>query len=316
METLESSRSIQEFWIDFLLEEEFRSDPDFARSFVSACGLELAGSLPVEVTHSFSDEYGEADLVVEFPVGDAAGSRSALLIENKITAGFQPQQAQRYQSRGLAGLAAGRWQAYRTVLVAPEKYIKPDHGFDAAISLEQLSAWVCTSEPRRREFKLERIGRAIEKKNLTGVQIVDEVMTEFRRWYGSMIDAREAGFIPPAPRPAYRDDNWMEWTSTRLPGGCKFRHRTRTGVVDLSIEKIGQEQLVPLGPFLPAGAELCTIGTGRPRGAIQLRVTPIVDFSDLPNAGSIVRTALDAAEQMQQALLANKDVLKATLSTN
>ncbi|MEQ1935953.1 MAG: hypothetical protein ABL962_19025, partial [Fimbriimonadaceae bacterium] len=201
----------------FLLEEEFRSDPSFAHSFMGACGLGLEAPEVVDVRHSMNDEFGEADLVVSFRSDDPSGGSDVLLIENKINASFQPEQANRYRLRGESGVANGLWRSYRTVLVAPEKYIGAGHDFDAAVSLEQLSAWVCSQDSLRRAFEVERLKRAIDKKNTTGIQIIDETMTRFRAWYGSRIADQAVGFVPPAPRPAYYDDNWMEWRSNKLP---------------------------------------------------------------------------------------------------
>src|SRR5262249_7297733 len=137
---LRPSRSIQEFFIDLLLEEEFTVDPAFLQAFVDACHSPFLVKAAERVSHSVSDKNGEADLVVivavERPNGETA--KLALLIEDKITAGFQPGQAERYRKRGEDGLSEGRWDSYVTVLVAPSAYIPHAHGFDTAISLEQI----------------------------------------------------------------------------------------------------------------------------------------------------------------------------------
>jgi len=102
---LTSARSIQEFWIDFLLEEEFTVDPAFLTSFLSECGFEFADAEALQVVHSVSarDQYGvgESDLIVVFTyTGEGESVRGALLIEDKINAAFQPNQAERYRYRG------------------------------------------------------------------------------------------------------------------------------------------------------------------------------------------------------------------------
>ena len=292
-------RSIQEFWIDFLLEEEFSSDPAFSRSFASLAGLSGIEGLPEGVFHSLNDEHGEADLVVIF-AGGSESERDALLIENKITAGFQPRQADRYRARGISGKAAGNWRSFRTVLVAPARYIQANHGFDASVSLEQVADLVCLGDLPRRAFKLKRLQRAIDKKNATGVQVVDPTMTSFRDWYSDLIARRACGFIPPAPRPAYWGDDWLEWVSDCLPKSSRFRHRTKTGMLDLSFAGMTADHLVCLRDHLPDGMAIVTIGTGQPRGAIQVPITPIRDFSDFVIAKASVDHALDCAEQMQQ----------------
>lgn len=306
---LHTARSIQEFWIDFLLEEEFRCDSAFASAFAAGSGLSIPNSYLIDVAHSVTDQHGEADLVVIFTATADPEQKQALLIENKITAGFQPKQAERYRARGSDGQNAGRWQGFRTVLVAPEKYIQPNHGFDAAISLELLSDWVCRSEPARRKFKIERLDRAIKKKNSSGVQIVDQSLTEFREAYRALLGGASGGFIPPAPRLAYAGDYWVEWTSANLPGSCKFRHRLHTGInskdgaLDLSLVGVSAKQMESLASLLPPEFKIITIGTGNPRGAIECRLPAIKCFADFETARPVVESTLAKAERMQAVVL-------------
>ncbi|MBW1279580.1 hypothetical protein, partial [Escherichia coli] len=64
-----------------------------------------------------------------------------------------------------------------------------------------------------------------------------------------------SGFVPPAPRPAYYDDNWIQWTSTALPPACRFRHLTRTGIVDLSFANVPLAEAEWLRALIPASIE-------------------------------------------------------------
>lgn len=305
---LKTGRSIQEFWVDFLLEEEFDCDPTFAVAFASACGLALDAAHPIVVAHSVCDQFGEADLVVTFRVADS-GEIAALLLENKITASFQPDQALRYRMRGDHGIAQGLWQHYQTVLVAPARYIQANHGFDEALSLETLRGWICRADPARRSFKVARLQKAIDKKNSTGVQIVDQALTDFREAYRALLEERSAGFIPPASRLAYAGDYWLQWTSANLPGNCKFRHRLHTGInskdgaLDLSVVGVSADQLQTITPFLPAGFEIVTIGTGNPRGAMECRIEAIKDFTDFEKVRPVVESALEQAEVMQSLVI-------------
>ena len=109
--SLRRSRSIQEFRIDFFLEEEFTVDPDFVRAFLLACGSPLALRSLEHVAHSVSDKHGEVDLVVSLTAEETDGdtTRAVLLIEDKISAGFQPRQPERYRERGVEGVQKGWW---------------------------------------------------------------------------------------------------------------------------------------------------------------------------------------------------------------
>src|SRR5688572_21584196 len=89
--------SLWERDIDFLLLEEFHSEPAFVRWFVST-----ATGRPLENVSSFDGAWrsvsnaalgGESDLLV---LASLADQKHALLIENKIDAIAQPDQGLRY----------------------------------------------------------------------------------------------------------------------------------------------------------------------------------------------------------------------------
>jgi hypothetical protein len=91
--------SVAERDIDLLVVEELRVNPEFATWLVARTwgpGLfeESVGAWH-SVTHGSS---GESDIVFVFTT--KAGARNAILVENKISAVAQPEQAERYRVRG------------------------------------------------------------------------------------------------------------------------------------------------------------------------------------------------------------------------
>jgi len=169
--------TVQEAHIDFLLEEEFNVDLNFLRRFIKAAGQHGTALQVARVERSVWDRWGEADLIVVYE--EVEGKSVAILIEDKIRAGFQPSQSERYRARGDSGK---KWDRYWTCLVAPERYVKskPDHGFDKVVTLEQVKRCLSVTEPKRLEFKVEVIDQAIKIQGITGVQQVDPAMTAFR----------------------------------------------------------------------------------------------------------------------------------------
>lgn len=307
-------RSIQEFWIDFLLEEELSCSPEFAGRFLEQCGFD-GGSIR-EVRHSVCDQFGETDVLADCIL--LSGSPGALLIEDKINASFQHQQAERYRLRGEAGVSDGRWTAFRTVLVAPTRYIGTGtHGFDVAIPLEHLTEWVCPNDPGRAEFKRARLLQAIEKKNATGIQIVDEVMTRYRAWYSARIEEFNSRtgshFVAPAPRPAWHGDNWIQFKSSALPAACELRHMSRTGIVDLTVKDAPISALVSLKPLLTPSMSLQAKGRYKQHSAIEISITPIEDFANLDGIAPIVDLALGRARELEQFLISNLDLVNKAL---
>src|SRR5215813_8404456 len=104
--------------IDLLLLEEFMASEGFCRWFIEQIEVIDHEMDHVEdVRRSVTQSTGESDL--EITCVDREGQRWRLLIENKISASFQPQQAQRYRQRGATYLERGECAAFYTILVAP-----------------------------------------------------------------------------------------------------------------------------------------------------------------------------------------------------
>lgn len=107
--------------IDLLLAEELMVDETFAYWFAVTVGLADVAGL-VDVWVSKSDNLGESDLIALYDCTD--GSRTALMVEDKVDAPMQPDQAGRYRLRGQREVAAGLCSRYRVVLCAPSAYLR------------------------------------------------------------------------------------------------------------------------------------------------------------------------------------------------
>ena len=122
--------------IDLLLLEEFHAGDRFWRWLAGvALGEDLAAARFVRARHSVDQPSGESDLelAIEAPAGRrsrrARPRRIRILIENKLDAVFQPQQAERYRKRGDAYLQNGECDRWVTVLLAPKAYLGwAEHG--------------------------------------------------------------------------------------------------------------------------------------------------------------------------------------------
>ncbi len=258
-------KSSQEVEIDHLLEEEFLCDPGFAGRFLAACGLEDC-SLEVHdaiAQPSLSGE-GFGDLLVE---GACEGTRIALLVEDKITAGPALRQAERY-ARHAARMRDDGWDEVWTILVAPSSYRLRRDAYDFSVDLEKVAEIMQASDPRRLAHRRAIIARAIEKKQSTGVQMSDERMKEFRVQYLDHVAHWCAGagvvFVFPELRASYySDDSWISRIGHPLfPAGVALRHRLWTtveksaGQVDLTIREAGDDLRTRIAETLPGGWEV------------------------------------------------------------
>src|SRR5882757_43844 len=128
--------SVEEIHVDFLLWEELQASRLFAREFAKYCTKTSDYDetiLPVQ--HSVMDDLGESDLI--FRYRNQAGESVAILIEDKIGAPLQRQQAERYRKRGARGVPKS-WDRFLTCIVAPERYLQWVEGFDVSLPLETI----------------------------------------------------------------------------------------------------------------------------------------------------------------------------------
>src|SRR5690606_17688195 len=139
------------------------------------------------VTHSS----GESD--VELFVRLRDGRTAAVLIENKVDAGLQPAQQERYGLRGADYIACGKCEIFRTLVVAPERYFGVDSstkGFDARLTYEEIDRWFAgqTQMGSRVTYKRALVAAAIEKATLGYQVIADEPMTAFWANYRELVE--------------------------------------------------------------------------------------------------------------------------------
>lgn len=285
---------VEERHIDYILEEEFSVNPDFLRFFLEQARLTTGDkSRIVEPTEesiciavrSVTTGRGETDLLVKY--GANSGSLpTAILIEDKISAGFQPDQPMRYRDRGEEGKGK-EWSEYWTCLVAHTRYSAEKVDFDATVSLEALREYFAGKSDERSRFRARVLEQTIRKYEATGIQRIDPGMTDFRAMYA----AECAKVLKPGqweydkPRNAWWDDTWFYFRGTSWPKGVQIRHQARTGFIDLILPASDPtplhdvaEQLMDWHPhgLIP---KIEVVPVGKTKCAFQIRVPKVVDFS-------------------------------------
>jgi hypothetical protein len=291
---------VRELHIDFLLEEEFYASPSFLCSFISDAGFPDASACLEYVKRSVGDAFGEVDLLVVYKA--VTGERTAVLIEDKLRAAFQPLQPERYSERGENGLGRD-WEAYWTCLVAPEHYMPATHGFDAAIPVEAIIEMFVGMDQKRREFKIQVLREVIRKCESAGVQVVDPVMTEFRKrhyafFHQAFAEELRVGRIDDIRRPAptYKGDTWFGFRSrTHLPQGAYVNHKSSLGVVDLTFPYTAAAALTPLQHHLES--DMSAVQTGK-SAAIRVEVPRIVSFDDFDRERGAVEESFAAVRRL------------------
>lgn len=227
--------SIAERDIDLLVLEEFSVNDEFcdwfsARIYGASVYQNVYGAW-----HSVTDgSSGESDLIFAFT--SQSGQRLALLIENKIDAMPQPEQGERYKTRGRNGIQSGYWDAFKTCLIAPERYLtssKHTQIYDAEIAYEELFAFFSSRRFRdcRFLYKAKIVQEAIEQ-NRRGYQPeYNEPMTRFvEKYHAVAIETfPKLGMQDSKPRPS--GSTWVMFSPSGLSKSISFCHQLTAGLV-------------------------------------------------------------------------------------
>lgn len=147
--------------MDLLIMEEFICSPQFARIFLDAVGIKCDYTIG-QVIHSMRDiDLGESDIVFILNIGNKC---HALHIEDKIDALAMPNQSRRYALRAEKDIAAGKYDEYSVLIVAPAKYLSANQEaqkYEHQVQYEQLRAYFAVRKDLRSQYKLALIDRAI-----------------------------------------------------------------------------------------------------------------------------------------------------------
>ena len=299
---IQSLEAVAERDIDLLLIEELTVDSSFRSWFyglvwgTSGQDLIFLGSWH-SLTHP---DYGESDVVVL--AEEEEGRKLAILIENKIDAITQPNQAGRYRIRGDAGIATEWWHQYRTCIVAPQVYLDSNSEatlYDVLVSYESLKQWFVEkpADPRAK-YKAQLIEEAIEQ-NRRGYRAVPHGgVTQFwlDYWELSKAEFPELQMRRPTKIPANSD--WPRFKPRGINPDFVVIHKWSRGAVDLTIRGAGDkiERLTELNQSL-LGDGLSILTTNK-SAAIRIEV-PVVDrFGELAPQIDKARAGLLAATRL------------------
>lgn len=279
---------IEERHIDFLLEEEFATNAEFLDYFlaVAATAKTKEALIPArhsswrcEAVRSVTTSAGESDLVVRYDAADQDGEIIALLIEDKIRAAFQDEQAGRYRRRGEAGLGI-EWDKYWTCLVSPAKYISADGDFDSRVSLEALRDYFAKQSGPRAKFRVDVLTRALTKASAVGVQNEDRTITAFRARYEAI--ARENLELPAwqwdPPRTGWSGDTWFNFRRRSWLPSLKIVHKAQMGAVHLVIPNTAVSHLDDLLRAHSLDERFTAVQTNK-SASLQISIPRVTDFS-------------------------------------
>ncbi len=300
--------------IDLLMLEEFQSTPRFVDWFLQVAGVEgIEAHQLRSASRSITDSTGESDLELGFDVGFS--SRVVVLIENKLAAGLQPMQAERYGQRGRGYVERGQAERFHTVIVAPDRYFADGlqtKGFEHRVSYDRILTWFENAEELgpRRHYKTGMLRSAIERATLGYQPEIDGAVTDFFEAYWQIAVAKfpELGMVR-TRRERPGGSGRVYFKSPELTAMCcDLAHKTSRGVVDLHLRGRGHKMAMVEAALRSLIDPDMTIERAAKSAAIRLsvpvldRLSPAMDQRDALLAGMLAarRLALWAAAHAAQ----------------
>lgn len=300
--------------VDLLMLEEFISTKSFGYWFLSQLfGDDCSLGECVSAVRSVTQSNGESDLEVEYLAED--GIKTLVLIENKVGAGLQPLQAERYMERGDDYISRQRCNAFYTVIVAPDRYFASagqTKGFHFRVGYEALRSWFERAESlgARRSYKVALLSSAIEKATLGYQPVADAPVTHFWQEYWRLCStlAPELEMNAPDAKPARSG-----FISMRPPAlkslGADIVHKVNKGRVDLQLRGLGEHVntvRAALGTFLETDM---TIERAEKSAVVRVLLPKMSTVNDFSSQEPTARSGIHTAQRMLRWSLKHRDVI-------
>jgi len=305
--------------IDVLLAEEFAVSPRFANWFLSLTTFSEATASVVDVYVSRSDSTGESDLVVVFE--DPEGNRRfALLIEDKIDAPVQPEQAERYRLRAEVEVSRGDYQEFEVVLCAPEAYPRAQPkaaSFGRFIPYELISEFLrSTGADARSLYRANFIATAASRSANTWTKLDDQATNAF--WDAAYeVATREFPALEMKPLNVTMGSTWINFRPRDMPTRPRriyVSFKGDRGYMDLTFTN-SLAHLFSGSVASLLDADMTVHQTGK-SAAIRLRVERFKISDPKDDAIRKVRTAFGACERLINFYRGHRQELDAAASAS
>lgn len=284
---------------DLLLLEEFTASPDFVQFFLARIGIAEKGYTFLEASRSVTDSTGESDLEVLLTGSD--GQKFALLLENKVNAGFQPKQAERYRARGATYVNHGRIGGFTTVLLAPSRYFDGDKkGFDHRVDYEAVRDWFerSTLPPGRKHYKISVLTSAIEKSTSGYQMVADAPVSNLWRDYWTLAWKVAPEFCMAEPNNKPASSSFIYFSDTGLPRGVVLVHKFAYGHFDLQFAGMGNRTMELRERYAAKMLPEMQIVKAAKSASIRVMVPPISVADTLEQQKDAVIAAMEAGKKL------------------
>ncbi|MBB3982840.1 hypothetical protein GGR44_002520 [Sphingobium fontiphilum] len=327
--------------IDLLIVEELYASDHFVGWIAQRAGIQGKISSSV-VLHSKrrTRNRREIDIFCELKIND--GSEAAILIENKLDALEQRDQAESYREE--LAVHANKYANQAMLIICPAAYVAQHRvftgKFDATVTYEELAQYFRSREEmsdeqsRRYRFRRELIEQAINKARRGYEPVPNQVIGDFNAMYCSMLEQAAPEIIPgPSMRkPANPDESVsMIFDAAASFASLPSDLRPRRFAHELGKGQSHRANYVAVtfanwGPALSALRELfqadaqdigATFATKPPSkrtpqpGLVMSCPTPAADNqTDFAEQTAVILAGMTAADTLRRWLLDNQNILR------
>ncbi len=199
-------QTVSEADVDWIICIELNSSPEFRQwLFGKVFGLNIPFT-SLGAWRSVADAYGESDLLWLVGIGNA--HRCMVMIENKIKAAAQPDQYERYITRGEGYANDDTCDSYIATLCAPAKYVSADsEEYAVRIAYEEIQEWFLSRSGERATYLASLMERGVKK--LGEKAPPDPLITEFRRRIWKIADAEFPELTVLRPTGVSSEEYWV-----------------------------------------------------------------------------------------------------------
>lgn len=300
MKTKIAIQDVCERDLDLMFMEEAVASTKFRALLLSAVGAPTELEL-VEANRSVVTDNGESDLELTF---EGLGLHLRILIENKVDAALQPNQAQRYRDRAAWYEAQQVCDKAVTMIVAPNAYFGENRSafdFDAHLSYEEVLAWL-QQEPTlgtRVLYKEGLLKSAIDRGRRGWQLRPDAPAAAFWVDYFAFAQRIAPELRMPFPkREIPSQSHFIRFRPLGLPPGVDLYHKFAYGHVDLQFAAMGHDMPTFERKYGKHRTHLMLSEEAGKSAVIRMLVEPIPIGATLAEVESTVANALASAKTL------------------
>ena len=251
MDNLLPIESVYERDIDLLLLEELNANQKFLKWITNTLGLPEFTDTNMALRSISDFGLGETDLLIKY---NSKNKKVIILIENKLDADFQPEQAFRYKKRAEKYVAENICDKCHCILISPLEYCANQVEFDRYISYESIKDYFTSQDDKRSNFKasifeiaIEKLRRGYKPTNSETVQKFWHSYWTFKNEYFKDLDMKEPKVVP-------HKSDWPMLYDKRL-SNVIFYHKLSQGNADATFTKISENEKELLLKNIPKWAK-------------------------------------------------------------